>query len=142
MEKLYQIPSESCDEAEQRGFWAKVIADQIASCKGAEKFCQQHQLNFSAFHYWKYSKIRLLTNDTNHISKQKNRQHDKDATKFVQLQVAVDTPSNEYHKNETVGGQAKEIVIIFKNGHKIILPLAPSEANLLLLIKTVGSLQC
>jgi len=142
MESLYQIPSESCDDSEQRIFWAKVAADQIASGMGAEKFCQYHQVNFSKFHYWKYSKIRLLSNGTGSISKQENRKHDKDPAKFIPLQIATDAPSNRCHKNEAISSQVKEVVIVFKNGHKIILPLVVSKTNLSLLVEIVGGLQC
>lgn len=141
MENLYQIPSESCDDAEQRIFWAKVTADQIASGMGAEKFCQHHQVNFSKFHYWKYSKIRLLSNNTS-SGKQEKRKRDKSSAKFIPLQITTDIPSNKCHKKEVVSSQAKEVVVIFKNGHKIILPLVVSETNLSLLVEIVGGLQC
>jgi hypothetical protein len=142
MENRYQIPSISCDEVEQQNFWAKVVADQIASGMGAEKFCQRHQINFSTFHYRKYKK----TNSSCVLSKDsirpKSKQRDKDVSKFISLQVAADIPSNGCHKENTIDVQDKKIEIVFKNGHKVILPLVISETNLSLLIKIIGGLQC
>lgn len=138
MNNTYQIPSKSCNDKEKKSFWTKVVTDQIASHMGAEKFCQQYQLNFSSFHYWKYSKIKLLTNNANNLSKHKNRQRDKDIAKFIPLQI---TPNGDC-KNEVIDRQSKEVVIIFENGRKIVIPLVISETNLLLLIKAVGALLC
>lgn len=143
MENRYQIPSGSCDEIERQNFWAKAFADQIASGMGAERFCQHHQINFSAFHYRKYKKTKAnCILSKNPIRPKSKQQDDKDVAKFVSLQIAADIPSNEYHKDGTVDIQDKKVEILFKNGHKMILPLAISETNLLLLIKIVGGLQC
>jgi hypothetical protein len=138
MNNTYQAPSESCNDKEKKSFWVKVVTDQIASQMGAEKFCQQHQLNFSSFHYWKYRKFKLLTNNSNNFSKNRNRKRNKDIAKFIPLEI---TPDGS-HKNQIVDIQSKEVVIIFKNGRKIIIPLVITEPNLLLLIKTVGELLC
>jgi len=142
MENIYQIPSNFCNDVEQQKFWAKVVDNQIASGMGAEKFCQRHQINFSKFHYWKYSKIKPNFSQSNSINKQKNKQPDKDVAKFISLQVAADIPSNGYHKENAVDAQDKKVEIVFKNGHKVILPLMISETNLSLLIKIIGGLQC
>lgn len=142
MENRYQIPSGSCDEVEQQNFWSKVVDDQIASGMGAERFCQHYQINFSSFHYRKYKKIKANCILSKNAIKPKNKQCDKDSAKFISLQVAADIPSNEHHKDGIVDAQDKKVEILFKNGHKIILPLVISETNLLLLIKTIDGLQC
>jgi hypothetical protein len=142
MENIYQIPSNFRSDTERQIFWAKVVADQIASGMGAERFCQQHQINFSKFHYWKYYKIKPDFSHSNSISKPKSKQYDKGAAKFISLQVAADIPSNEHPKDGIVDVQDKKVEILFKNGHKMILPLVISETNLLLLVKIVGGLQC
>jgi hypothetical protein len=151
MENIYQIPAESCDEAEQRIFWTKVVNDQITSSLGAEKFCERYQVDFSKFHYWKYVKIRLnlSPNPNSNIKHPKNKRCNKDASKFISLQIAnappdisSDTPSNDPRKEAAIHSQDKKIEIVFKNNHRMILPPAISETNLLLLIKTLGELQC
>ncbi|CAL7961852.1 conserved hypothetical protein [Gammaproteobacteria bacterium] len=143
MERLYQIPAESCDVIELQKFWTRVAGDQMASGMGAERFCQQHQINFSKFHYWKYRKVKPNSSHDSGISNPKDRQDDKDVAKFISLQVAVDKSSNECQEERiTANHEDRAVEIVFKNGHKIILPLVISEANLSLLIKTVGGLQC
>jgi hypothetical protein len=142
MENVYKTPSESCDVTKLQNFWANVADDQIASGIGAEKFCQQHQINFSQFHYWKYRKIKPNFSNGNDISKPRKKQGNKDAAKFISLQIAADIPSNENLKDRIVDVQDKTVEILFKNGHKMILPLAISETNLLLLIKIVAGQQC
>lgn len=153
METIYQTPSESCDASELQNFWIKVVDDQIASGMGAERFCQQYQINFSQFHYWKYSKIKPNSSRSNGASQLRSKQHDKDAVKFVSLQIAnvpadvssdkaEDTPSNDLHKEDAIDSQDQKIEIVFKNSHRVILPSVISGTNLVLLIKTVGELQC
>jgi hypothetical protein len=142
MENRYQIPSISCDEAVQQNFWAKVVADQIASGMGAEKFCQRHQINFSTFHYRKYKKTHSSCVLSKNSIRPKSEQRDKNVAKFISLQVAADIPSSDHYKEKVIDAQDKKVEIVFKNGHKVILPLVISETNLLLLIKTIGGLQC
>jgi hypothetical protein len=142
MENTYQIPSNFCSDAEQQAFWAKVVADQIASGMGSEKFCRHHQINFSTFHYRKYKKNNSSYVLSKNNIKPKSEQRDKDVSKFISLQVATDIPSNMCHKENAVDAQDKKIEIVFKNGHKVILPLVISETNLSLLIKIIGGLQC
>ena len=142
MENKYQIPSGSCDEIEQQNFWSKVVDDQIASGMGAERFCQHHQINFSTFHYRKYKKAKANCLLSKNVIRPKDKQHNKNVAKFISLQVAADVPSNESHKEGAADIQNEKVEIAFKNGHKIILPLVISEANLLLLIKTIGELRC
>ncbi len=141
MKNLYQFPSESCDDIEQRNFWAKVVDDQIASGMGAKRFCQQHQINHSKFHYWKYNKIKSTFDHSKSI-KTKNKQPDKDIAKFISLQIAKDKPFKEHQKESAISDQNKIVEIVFKNRHKIILPLPVSATNLSLLIKTVAGLEC
>ena len=142
MENIYQIPSGFCNDTEQRNFWVKVVGDQEASGLGAKTFCQQHQINFSKFHYWKYCKIKPDFCNSNVISKPRKKQHDKEVAKFISLQIADDMPSNDQPKDAAINVQDKKVEIVFKNGHKIILPLIIFEANLLLLIKTLGGSPC
>ena len=142
MENIYQIPSKFCSDSERQNFWAKVIADQIASGMGSERFCQHHQINFSAFHYRKYKKAKANCILSKNTIRPKNKQCDKDTAKFISLQIAADIPSNEHHKDAAINVQDKKVEIIFKNGHKMILPLVISETNLLLVIKILGGLQC
>jgi hypothetical protein len=140
MESIYQLPSKSCDNVEHRNFWLKVIADQKASSLGTKIFCEQHQINFSTFTYWKYKKNKSYSSLNNNISEAKNKQLGKDVPKFIPLQIAADIPSTESHQEGTVDTQNRKIEIIFNNGHKIILPLVISDTNLLLLIRAVGGL--
>ena len=140
MESIYKFPSKSCDDVEHRNFWIKVIADQKACSLGIKRFCEQHQIKFSTFTYWKYKKNKLDSNFNNKINKTKNKQVDKDVDKFIPLQIAADMSPAESHQEEDMDAQDREIEIAFKNGHKIILPLVVSDTSLLLLIKAVGGL--
>ncbi len=140
MESIYQIPQKFFDDVEQKNFWLKLIADQKASSLSIKKFCEQHQISFSTFSYWKYRKNKPDSNVNNSISKAKNKQADKEVAKFIPLQVVPDiTPARSYQEaNADV--QDGKIEIAFKNGHKILLPGVISDTNLLLLIKAVGGL--
>jgi len=142
MENIYQAPSESCNVVELQNFWAKAVDDQITSGIGAERFCQQHQINFSQFHYWKYSKIKPNSSSNNGVSQPRSKQHDKDAAKFIPLQIAANVSSNDLNTEDAVDSQDKKIEIVFKNNHRMILPPTVSETSLLLLIKAVGELRC
>ncbi|EKD46032.1 MAG: hypothetical protein ACD_69C00041G0003 [uncultured bacterium] len=137
----YQIPSSFNGIAEQRNFWTKIVEDQIASGMGAEKFCEQHQITFTKFHYWKYSKIRPDCISSNENNKTKNQCQNRDVAKFVSLKIA---PGKRTINHQEINGIAEQntklIEIIFKNGHKIIWPSVISDTNLLLLIKAVGEL--
>ena len=136
MESLYQVPATSCSDTEHRIFWAKVISDQKASGTSIKKFCRQHQLNFSALHYWKYRKQKIKAA---HVCSGKSNNN---AARFIPLQIAEDMPNDECHKNEPAHSKPQEIQIVFKNNHKLILPLIIPEASLLLIVKVVAGLQC
>ncbi len=128
MKDIYKEPSESSSDHEHRGFWSRVLADQKASGIGMRNFCQQHQLNFSRFAYWKYKKKKI-----------------KSANKLVPLQITSDLPApvKEYPKDKVViDDEAVGTEIVFKNGHKLILSSTTEETNLLSIIKMVAELQC
>ena len=136
MENLYQVPVASCSDTEHRAFWAKVISDQKASNVSIKKFCRQHQLNFSALHYWKYKKQKIKAT---HAC---NGKSNNSAARFIPLQIAADMSNGECHKTEPTYSKPQEIQIVFKNNHKLILPLIIPEASLLLIVKAVAGLQC
>lgn len=144
-ESRYQVPKNFSNVAEERTFWAKIIADQLASGMGSEKFCKQQQVNFSKFHYWKYAKVRpdCIGAATNKTTKLVKQCQDKKINKFVSLQISPKQAvvNNQQTQNNTVRS-SETIEVIFKNGHKIIVPEAITSDNLSLLIKAVGELQC
>lgn len=142
MEDLYKTPSESCGDLERRSFWASVIADQSTSGMSMVKFCHMHRLKFTTFRDYKYRKLNTETtsrniNDDNSL---KYIQNDKDVPRFIPLQVATSVSANKCQKNEAVAAEVAEIKIVFKNGHKLILP--STETHLLSIIKIVGELRC
>jgi hypothetical protein len=142
MEPIYQIPQKFSDDVEQKNFWLKLIVDQKASGLSIKKFCEQHQISFSTFSYWKYRKNKPGSSVNNNISisKAKNKQADKDIAKFIPIQVTTGVPPARNHQEAVVDCRDRKIEIAFKNGHKIILPLVISDTNLLLFIKAVGEL--
>ena len=137
MQDLYQAPVKPCSISERNAFWVKVVADQSVSGMSLKKFCQLHQLKYSTFKGYKY-RVRSTKNIPSGISK--NIQSNID--KFIPLQITSNIPIKDDLKKESIDNTMTEIKIIFNNGHKIFLPLAASEANLLLLVKMVGGLRC
>lgn len=141
----YQISFGTNELAEQRSYWAKVVEDQIASGMGAEKFCELHQVNFTKFHYWKYSKIRpsCIGAAAKKNPKIVRKCRDKKINKFIALQISPDQAIvNQQAQNITADRSSKAIEVIFKNGHKIMVPETITEVNLSVLIKVVGELPC
>jgi hypothetical protein len=133
MENLYQTPSASCSVSERKAFWAKVIADQNISGISTKKFCKLHQLKYSTYKNHRYRKTNTEINNKN-----ANSTNNNNSAKFVQLQIATDT-AVKCNKNETT--EHSRIQIVFKNKHKLILPLEISGKQLLI-IKTVAELPC
>ena len=142
MEISYQVPAKSCSDIEHRVFWARVIVDQKASGMGIKEFCSQYQLSFSAMHYWKYKKQKTKITHNYNYHKTKSLQSNNVVAGFIPLQMVAETPAGTHHKNESVYNSVVEIQIVFKNGHRLVLPLATPEANLLLIIKAVAELRC
>ena len=141
MESLYQAPTKMCSDSEYRIFWARVISDQKTSGVGLKEFCRQHQLSFSALHYWKYKKQKIKTTHGNGYNT-KSLQSNNEAIKFIPLQISTDVSvDSRNYKSKPVCSETS-MQIIFKNNHKLILPLVIPEANLLLIIKAVADLQC
>lgn len=144
-ENPYQFPENFNGVAKEREFWAEMVADQLASGMGAENFCKENKLNFSKFHYWKYSKIRpdSIGAAANKNPKIIRQCQDKKINKFISLQISPDQAIvNQQAKNITVDRSSEAIEVIFKNGHKIIVPETITGVNLSLLIKVIGELLC
>jgi hypothetical protein len=144
MGNVYQASSGSHDDVEQQNFWLRTVSEQNASGIGLKRFCQQHKISFSKLKYWKYvkQKIKPVSDSVNDVDKQKHTQDEKAAAKFIPLQIATDAPPDECPTKEVAVSRDKTVEIIFRSGHKIILPLVISDANLLLLIKIVSGLKC
>jgi hypothetical protein len=140
MENIYKVPATSCSDSDHRIFWARVMSDQKASGISIKKFCHQHQLNFSALHYWKYKKQKIKATNSHNDRNVQRPQSNNNATKFIPLQISTSTPVSDHHKIES--NKTSEIQIVFKNNHKLILPSTTPEASLLLVIKAVAGLQC
>jgi hypothetical protein len=144
MSSTYQIPAKSSSDSIHQAFWAEVVVDQSTSGMGMRRFCKHHQLSYSVFNYWKYvkQKTKVAYNANNNCAA--NIPNDRDVGKFIPLQIANTVSAGACTKNEAVSfcGEASEIKIIFKNEHKLVLPLTTSEANLLLIIKAVAGLRC
>ena len=144
MENLYQPPSGPCSNSERRFFWDKIIDDQNASGISMKKFCNLHKLKLSTYRSHKYRKRGVEINRCgikNH-NVAKNIQRNNCAAKFIPLQIATDAAFNKCNKGEGVYNGAPKIQVIFKNKHRLVLPLATSEANLLLIVKAVAGLPC
>jgi hypothetical protein len=144
MSNTYQIPAKSSSNSIHQAFWAEVIADQSTSGMGMRRFCKHHQLSYSVFNYWKYVKQKTkVASDTNKNCAV-NIPNDNDVAKFIPLQIANTASADVCTKNEAGSfcGEASEIKIIFKNEHRMVLPLAISEASLLLIVKAVAGLRC
>lgn len=142
-EKRYQVPENFSGVAEEREFWVKIVADQVASGIGAETFCEQHKLNFSRYHYWKYRKIRpdYIGTIAKKNPKIKRACQDKKVNKFIALQISPEPASiKQQTRNMLADRDSKTLEILFKNGHKIIVSEAIIEINVL--IKAVGELGC
>jgi hypothetical protein len=144
MQSLYQVPSKPCASSERHAFWNKVIADQSISGMSMQKFCRLHNIQYSNFKGYKYriQNTNNLSRNTNQSNNLKNIQNNNNTAKFVPLQITTGASVNAYHKDKTIDDKITEIKIVLNNGHKVILPLAISEASLLWLIKIVAGLQC
>jgi hypothetical protein len=144
MQSLYKIPSNLCAKSERHAFWNKVIADQSISGMSMQKFCRIHQIQYSTFKGYKY-RIQDTINfsrKTNQSNNLKNIQNNNNIAKFVPLQITTDTSVNACSEAKIIDDEITEVKIVLNNGHKVILPLAISEASLLRLIKIVAGLQC
>ena len=140
MKSIYQAPSESSSNYEQQIFWSRVLVNQKASGIGMRSFCQQHQLNFSRFAYWKYKKQKIRDiHDNSEVLKKIIRE---EPSKFIPLQIAADLPATveEYSEDEISDNEVIRTEIVFKNGHKLILPSTIKEINLLPIIKMIAEL--
>ncbi len=138
MESLYQVPTKSCSDSEHRIFWARVMSDQKTSGIGLKEFCRRHQLNFSALHYWKYKKQKIKATHGRDDRNMKNQQSNNDAARFIPLQISTSTSVSDHRKIES--NKTPEIQIVFKNNHKLILPLTIPEASLFLIVKIIANL--
>lgn len=47
------------DEADPR-VWSRLVADQLASGLGQDRFCRERQVHPGRFHYWKYTKLARM----------------------------------------------------------------------------------
>lgn len=147
MENKYQIPLESCSDKERQDFWSKFISDQITSSMDMKMFCHRHQLRFSQFVYWKYKKktTKAIYKRAKKLSISKNN---KGADRFIPIQVTTDLATKKHPEygvinNEAIDKEASvEINILFKNGHKLILPSTIRESELLSIIKIAAELRC
>jgi hypothetical protein len=130
MESQYQMPTKPCSKAKIHDFWSKIIADQISSEMDMQRFCSQHQLKFTSLRYWKYtSKIGKA------ICKNARKGNSIEPARFIPLQItniANDTASK-------TNSEFREVQLIFNNGHRLILPIVISEANLSMIIKVVAA---
>jgi len=150
MESLYKIPSKSCSNKKRQVFWSQVMADQIASGISMIKFCQLHGLKYTTFKSHRYSRKNIkkhsdLYNDNKLKSKQNKNANENGIDKFIPLQIVTDKSENKLSdmtiKEDVIDKSADEINIVFKNGHKVILPpVVVEKDNLLQLIKTVAGL--
>ncbi len=140
---IYQVPSSFRDEHEEKVFWSKIMADQKRSGMGMRQFCRQHQISFSRLAYWKYNKKRKKKT----ISRQKNNlnniRQDTDTNntndRFVPLQITSDL-SFDKHNREISKDKNAQAEILFKSGHKLILPLPVKEGYLFSVIKMLSRL--
>lgn len=135
MISLYQPPSGPCSNSERQFFWDKIVDEQNAGGANMKKFCNLHKPKISTYRGYKYRKQNTKINCCD-ITNSSNDCTDK----FIQLQTAAKDPIHEHHKNEF--DEASEIQVVFKNEHRLVLPLLTSGANLLLIIKAVAELRC
>ena len=135
MEHKYQLPAKFSNKIERKTFWAKIFADQAASGLSAKRFCRLHQLPYSTYKGNKY---------------QAKPKADKAAAKFLALELVVPNKTLDTVIADNLASAANthqttmtaEIQIIFNNNHRIVLPLATADAQLLVIIKTVAGLLC
>ena len=147
MENKYKILSESCSDKERQAFWSVVISDQITSKMEMKIFCHKYQLRFSRFLYWKYKKktTKAIYKRAKKFSVSKNN---KCLDRFIPIQVATALatkrdPESGIISNEAITKETSvEINILFKNGHKLILPSTIKESELLSIIKIAAELPC
>jgi hypothetical protein len=102
-------------------FWEKIITEQKMSGKKMNEFCQERQLSLEAFKYYKYRALR----DKKKIS--------GDSGSFIPLQVISEEAATK--------PKAEKIEIIFRNGHRLAIPLDDLQAALFIIEKIAG-LRC
>lgn len=158
METKYQLPAKFSNKLERQDFWAKIFADQAVSGLSAKKFCKLNQLLYSTYKGNKYRtdlKIKAKTKTEQSItvakSKISNMQYNNHAIKFLPLQITANDAISQDTRpavidqcklTTTAYNTTPEILIIFKNNHRLILPATIPEAQLLAIINSVAGLLC
>jgi formylmethanofuran dehydrogenase subunit D len=153
METKYQLPEKFCNQLERKTFWAELFINQAASGLSAKKFCKLYQIPYSTYKGNRYKVEPKVKTQQGGIAKNKisAMQHNNHVAKFLPLQITANDVINQ-NTNPTMIDQGKpitttydttsEIQIIFKNGHRLILPVTISEVQLLSIINSVASLLC
>ena len=139
MENSYQIPKRGSSTKQERDFfWHRIIEEQKASGISAPKYCQQHQIPFSAFRNRQH-RLRVKEKQSVCDNNERSIANTVGESKFIQVQVA-DKVTDAASASKDF--EYAKIKIIFKNCNVIELSLSATVEYLLAIIAQVSRTLC
>jgi len=114
-------PSDQTARAQKRAFWYQHIECWLAGKLSRKEYCQQQKLSYHSFSWWRSKNL-----------KESSRKIEKNEISFV--------PAIVKEREQPLLKSSTDMILIFPNQAKLVLPTHWPSSDLMKLLKTLGGL--